>query len=173
MIRIERTTDYELIRSVMTSPAVYPHITDDYSPAAEEYCPPVHDLLVYVAVWEDEELLGLWLFVPQNGICWEVHTCLLPCARGHRARRAAKHVMAWIWRNTPCRRIVTNVPETNRLAYHFALNVGMEFYGCNEKSFLKDGKLVDQMCLGMSRPRAIPIPEALEPQDELSTVEEG
>src|SRR6185369_16871555 len=79
--------------------------------------------------------LGLFLFHPHNSICWEVHTCLLPAAWGERATRAGKGVVQWIWKNTPCLRIITNVPAYNRLAYRFALRCGMTEFGRNRGSF--------------------------------------
>ena len=37
MIHIERSTDYALIKAVMSQPAIYRHISDDGSPPASEY----------------------------------------------------------------------------------------------------------------------------------------
>jgi len=107
-----------------------------------------------------EEILGLWLFVPQNGICWEVHTCLLPPAWGERGQRAARLLPEWIWENTHCRRIVTNVPTQNRLALHFATRAGMKVYGVNQDSYLKGGILYDLVCLGISKPDKSAVNEA-------------
>ena len=94
---------------------------------------------------------------PHNAICWEIHTCLLPNAWGERGRRAARLLPEWIWQHTPCRRIITNVPDNNRLALRFALAAGMTEIGVNAASFLKNGKLRDQTLLGISpqsRPEA-------------------
>lgn len=148
----KRTQDYELVRQIMTHPRVYPHITDDGSPEADDYSPIQSDQVWYVLVCEEAVTLGLWMLVPQNSICFEIHTCLLPVAYGGLARRAAELMAAWIWANTPCRRLVTTVPETNRLALRFAVRAGMQEYGRNPKSFMKDGQLLDQLLLGMSRP---------------------
>jgi RimJ/RimL family protein N-acetyltransferase len=164
MIHIERSTDYGLIRAIMTQPALYKHLSDDGSPPANEYRPIESDAIWYLVVWDANTLLGLWMLVPQNSICWEIHTALLPHAWGERAHRAAQVMLAWIWENTPCRRIITNVPVDNRLAFHFALDAGMEVYGKNEDSFLKGGKLLDQICLGITRPREIPAIDAGKPQ---------
>lgn len=172
MIHIARSTDYALIRGIMSHPAVYPHLTDDDSPAAADFRPIESDLIWYLVVWDGNQLLGLWMLHPHNAICWEIHTVLLPNSWGDQAHRAAAAVLAWIWQNTPCRRIVTNVPADNRLAYHFALSAGLEVYGTNEASFLKHGRLQDQICLGISRPRDLPWPEAIQVQipDECSAV---
>jgi RimJ/RimL family protein N-acetyltransferase len=164
MITFERSTDYVLIRSILTHSRIYDKISDDYSPPREEYRPIRHEGVWYVVARdvhaEGADLLGLWMFHPQNGICWEVHTALLPVAWGAPGREAAQLLPGWIWRNTPCRRIVTNVPTTNRLALHFAVNAGMKIYGVNEASYLKNGRLCDQVCLGISAPREVARSEA-------------
>jgi len=167
MIHIERSTDYDLVRAILTQPSIYPQIADDLSPAAADYRPLESDAIWYAVVWDDNELLGLWMLVPQNGICWEIHTALLPHARGPRAYKAAALMQQWVWRNTPCRRLITNVPADNRPAYLFAVAAGMEFYGRNEASFLKNGNLIDQACLGLSRPADLPLFDAA--QVEIST----
>lgn len=150
-LTFERTRDFDLVRKIMTHPRVYPHITDDGCPPVEEFHPAEDRGLWYILVRNAGEPVGLWLFVPQNAVCWEVHTCLLPVAWGETGKEAAKRMAEWIWQYTTCRRIVTNVPECNRLALRFAKAAGMVEYGRNEKSFLKDGKLWGQIMLGLTK----------------------
>jgi RimJ/RimL family protein N-acetyltransferase len=152
VITFERSFDYTLIRGILTHDKIWPHISDDGSPPREEYRPIEHDAIWYVIVRDGDKLLGLWVFTPQNAVCWEVHTALLPAAWGPRGQHAARLLPGWIWANTPCRRIVTNVPETNRLALHFAVKSGMKIYGVNRQSWMKNGVLCDQICLGLSQP---------------------
>jgi hypothetical protein len=86
MIAFERTNDYALVRMVMTHPKLYRHLADDLSPAREDYDPPQGEHVWYVLAYDEtpgdglRELLGLWMLYPQNGICWEIHTALLPTA---------------------------------------------------------------------------------------------
>jgi len=152
LIRAERTRDYELARQVLTHPKIYPAISDDSSPAREDYQPIASEAVIYLAVYDAAELLGLFLFVPQSGVCVEVHTCLLPRAWGGRAAEAARAARAWIWANTPAARIVTSVPEGNRLALRFARQAGMTEYGRNPASIQRNGRLEDLILLGMSKP---------------------
>lgn len=155
----ERTRDYDLIRRIMAHPRVYPHITDDGCPPVEEFHPIENPDVWYVLVRSDSgprslgfsDAIGMWVFVPQNHICWEVHTCLLPVAYGELGAAAAKQMATWVFTNTRCRRIVTNVPECNRLALRFAKRAGMVEFGRNEKSFLKGGVLFDQIMLGLTK----------------------
>lgn len=150
-MRFERTTDYTLVREIMTHPRLYPWLADDLAPAREELQPVQHPAIWYVLVFDGEELLGLWMFSPQNSICWDVHTCLLPGHGFRRARQAAREMAEWIWEHTPCRRIVTSVPSDNPAALRFAEAAGMRRYGVNERSWLKGGELLDQVLLGMSK----------------------
>lgn len=170
MITFERSEDYELIRQILTHPRLYPHLSDDFSPAPGEYRPQEHPAIWYVIVRDvdegREELLGLWMFVPTNGVCWEVHTALLPIAWGERGQIASLMLPPWIWEHTHCRRIITNVPSSNRLALHFALKAGMRIFGVNEASFLKHGVLCDQTLLGISRPPAAAEAEAESEKEE-------
>ncbi len=151
LLTFERTSDLALIKLVMTHPRVYPHITDDGSAPVEEFHVLEHPAIWYVLVKDDDELLGLFMFVSQNAVCAEVHTCLLPNALGARAKEAARGVVAWMFEQTTLQRIVTNVPANNRLALHYAKRGGMTEYGLNPKSFLKGGILQDQILLGLSR----------------------
>lgn len=151
-INIERCFDYPLLSSIARHPSVYSRMADDYSPAPDQYSVPTGDHLIYLLASLDGDPGGFWCFVPQNRICYEVHTVLLPKLFGKPARIAAKMAADWMWGNTLCRRIWTNVPVHNRLALRFAKAAGMTEFGTNVKSCQKNGRLVDQIMLGMSKP---------------------
>jgi RimJ/RimL family protein N-acetyltransferase len=151
-MQFERTRDYELIAAIITHEKLWPWLTDDFSPAREDYRPAENEAIRYVLVSDAGELLGMFIFIPESEVCWTIHTCLLPHAFGPRAAEAALGVVAWVWANSGCMRITTNVPKYNRLARRFALAAGMAEYGVNPKSYRKHGKLHDQALLGMSRP---------------------
>ena len=121
-LTFERTTDYELCGRIMRHKRIWGAISDDGSPAVQDFRPYEHEAMWYVLVKEEAVVLGLFLFVPQNFICYEVHTCLLPRAYGLVAKQAGRGVAEWMWANSLAHRIVTNVPENNRLALQFAID---------------------------------------------------
>ena len=151
MITVERTLDYELVRRIVTHPKIYCHIADDGSPAAADWRPIESDAVVYLLVLSDEQPAGVFTLVPQNRVCYEVHTCLLPDIWGPDALIASGKAMRWMFANTPCERIMTNVPDYNRIALRFARRSGMTYFGCNTKSYLHRGVLHDQIMLGVSK----------------------
>lgn len=135
----------------MSHPDLYDKGADDFQPAREDFQPRTDAAIWYVTVHDDGELLGLFALAPQNEICWEIHTRLLPHAWGPRALEALKTVIEWTWRETPARRIVTTVPAYNRLAHQFGLRAGFRAYGRNPASWQKHGELYDQILLGISK----------------------
>jgi RimJ/RimL family protein N-acetyltransferase len=153
MLTFERTSDYALVREIATHPKIYDKISDDQSPIREDYRPIESDQVFYVIVKDSQELLGMWMILPQNGVTAEIHTCLLPNAWGERAHIASILMARWIWEHTHFRRIVTNVPAYNRAALQFAEKAGMVQYGINPRSYMKRGYLFDQFLLGLSRPQ--------------------
>lgn len=150
-IELERTRDLGLVWKTLTHPRIWPHIIDDSSPPPEEFRPIDPDSVYYLKVSRADEFLGLFVLTFQTGVCWEVHTALLPQARGRAAAAAARAAQAHLWRDTPCRRIVTTVPIYNRLALKFAKAAGMRSYGYNRASIMRGGRLWDQELLGISR----------------------
>jgi len=153
MFRFERSTDYALIRSVVTSPEVWAGASDDFSGSPNNWQPLQSEHVWYLMAWDDDTLLGLFALHPQNRVCWEVHTCLLKHCWGPQAAACAKAAIAWVWQNNhELQRIVTQVPCGNRLAHRFAKEAGMIQYGLNLKAFMKNGRLQDIALLGVSRP---------------------
>lgn len=153
-MKFERSTDWELIKSVMTHPKIWPHITDDFAVKVEAFEPINHESAWYVLVKDGEELLGLFALYPENRVCWKVHTCLLPNAWGRRARQAAREGVKWVFDNTECLRLITDVPEYNILAYRFAQMGGMVEFGKNPRSYMKNGQLQNVFMLGVSKEAA-------------------
>ena len=147
----ERTRDFGLIKSIATHPRVYPAISDDYSPAPEDWKPFIEEAVQYILAKYDDELLGMWVLIPENRVNWKVHTCLLPAGYGSRGAEAARVGIEWVFANSPCLRISTEVPEYNQLALRFSMNAGMKIFGFNPGSYMKNGILQGQILLGVSK----------------------
>lgn len=151
MIVIERTENMDLVRESMTHKLIYPHISDDGSPTRQEFVPIQNPLIIYLHAFDDLGSLGIFMLHPHNTICYEVHTCLNPRSWGNKSREAAINGRKWMFENTKCGRIITNVPEYNVAAKKFSEDCGMVQFGINEKSFLKNGKLYNQLMFGISK----------------------
>ncbi|MBL4591200.1 MAG: GNAT family N-acetyltransferase [Phycisphaerales bacterium] len=149
MSMIDRTFDMELVREIITHPKIYDHVSDDFSPAPEDFIPIDPDSVYYLTPIHNGTVMGVFFVHSHNGICYEVHTCILPEYHGALALKAAKDLIKWVFEETPCMKLITNVPSFNPLAYRFALKAGMVKEGVNTKSFQKNGVIYDQTVLGI------------------------
>lgn len=150
MITIERTFDVDYIRQCVTHPKLWEYLTDDGCPSPQAYIPIITDVVYWLKPAEDGNDLGVFMVHPHNYICYEVHTCLLPKIWG-RSRECTVPLIEWVFKNTNCRRLITNVPNYNARALKLALNSGLVIFGTNEKSIIKNGILHDQIMLGISK----------------------
>jgi RimJ/RimL family protein N-acetyltransferase len=150
LIVFERTRDYALVRAILTHPAIWPWIGDDFAPPIDQWQPVEDERIWYVVARERGGLLGLFLFLPQSAVCWECHVSMLPEAWGGGALRAGREVIPWLAAHTGCRRLVAQIAASNPRAIRYAEACGFTRFGINSKSFMKSGKLEDQVLLGLS-----------------------
>jgi hypothetical protein len=150
-VRIEPLQDEALIAQTLRHPRIYPHISDDGCPDPAGLQIVLNGNLTYLGVFEGDAYHGLFVVHPHNLVCYEVHTCLLPSAWGQCALRATRACMSWLFEQTPCRRIITCVPRGNDLALRLAQRTGLVQYGINPSSLLREGVLLDQLLLGISK----------------------
>ena len=147
-MRIRQTHNAELIQSIVTHEAIWPHVSDDACDKAT-YKPSMDGCMWLEVV--DCDCLGVYLIHRHNAVTYEIHTCLLPAAWGNKSKKAGKLVLDWIFQNTPCQKVITQVPEDNSLALRYAIRCGMVQEGVNRASFLKNGKLLDMTQLGITK----------------------
>lgn len=150
-MKFERTNDIELVATIARHSKLYRVSSDDYSPPPHEWSPLQHESIWHVLCWDDKELLGMFVFIPESRICFRIHVCLLPAAYGERSARAGRAVTRWIFENSPVLRLTGSIPKYNSLALRFARLCNWNQFGINEKSHMKNGVLHDQLLFGISR----------------------
>ncbi len=154
-ITFERTRAYGVVRSILTDPGTYARMTDDFAPVAADFAVNEHPLAWYVLVIVAGQVDGLFCFYPENAICWAAHVAFLRGVPPRVTHQAGREIVPWLFAHTPCLRLIASVPACNRAAVRFGLRaMGLRAYGRNTNSFLKGGKLVDQILMGRSKPDA-------------------
>lgn len=150
-MRIQPISDMELIKATMTRPYIWPHIHDD-TVSLEDFSPaePVDGWLMYLGVFDDD-YCGFFLVARKNSITYEIHTVLEKCCRGHSAIIAAKAVIDWLFANTDCLRLVTEIPDGNIPAERLAINAGLTQYGLNEHSFKVNNVIKSAKLYGITK----------------------
>ena len=145
-LKIERTRDMELVRSILAHPRIWPHIHED---GTDEPIAIDHDAMFWMLV-SDDAPAGVFLAHARSMNCWEMHTCLLPRIWGAGANEAARLFRDFMFGELGCKKLVTNIPDGNRAALRFAVSNGMVVEGNNRASYLKNGRLLDQTMLGIT-----------------------
>lgn len=148
MIRFTRTRDLALVRAAIAGdPGVYNASSDDSAPRRADWQPNDHPAIWYVIAHSDGHFIALYTFIPQNAVTAEIHTTRV---FGRGAAEQLAGAVRWFGCETSVRRIVAAIPATNRAAVRCALRAGFRQHGRDPKSWLKDGRLVDRVLVGIS-----------------------
>lgn len=150
MVRIDRTHDMQLVRELATHDSVWPHISDDGCDR-ESYQPIDHPSIYWLLAIEGPDVLGAYMVIPENTATYRIHVFMLPSAYGPKAHKAGSEVLRWIFKHTPARKLSAQISEKNALAYRYAKRAGFVDEGINRRSLLKDGVLLNQRILGITR----------------------
>ena len=126
-----------------THTRVAPWIRADDSPSIETFKPDMGRENYYLTPGKG----GFFMFHPLGETIYEIHCCLTPSWWGKKAIETARQAMKWMIENTPCRVIQAFIPANNTLAIRLAKNTGMRYIDTIEKSFLKNGALLDRCAL--------------------------
>lgn len=153
MIRLATQDDRDLVNSIFNGPTVIEHICDDASSGDRPY-----DFGPLMGTPESKGSFFLTngetavcFLMPMNGTTLDLHSAILPEARGKQAIQIGKDVIQWIWENTRYIKLASWIPVANVPAYAFARKCGFVVEGTLTKSFMKDGKLQDQILVGLSK----------------------
>ena len=150
-MRLERSHDMGIIRRIAVDADVWNQSCDDFSGDPADYQPPA-DGAIYVVVWKGDVPKGFFALVPRTKIRYEIHTMLLSSLSPWNKMDAAAQMKLWVFANTPCQRLFTEVATCNSSALGFAKHFGMVESGREPACFMKNGKLHDVIVLGLNRP---------------------
>lgn len=148
----ERTENVELIKSVLCIPKIYEALHDDEAPPSDQWQPIIDDLLGYVCVREAGELCGFAIVGRWSKWEWECHTALRSEIGWKKRLAIGRSFIEWV-AGRGCRRLIGRVPAYNQYAIAFNKAVGLEVFGVDRKSWMKNGKLHDQIYMGICLPR--------------------
>ncbi len=138
---LEITGDITLLDQIVRDPSIYPLVSQDTDPPADEFTlrPLLDGRNVFVLVKAGLEPAGFWLFHCTSDGVYEAHTNLLDKWRGEFASEAALKVIELMFTRTPCSVLTTRVPAFNRATSIFARHHGFSKMYTEREAFLKDG----------------------------------
>ena len=145
MITLQPLNELDLINRVILDAAVNNDISDDASKNHEiQQLPHTFECL---GIYQHGEIKGIFMLLPQNAVTAEIHTCLL--LRGKEAFQAGRLLLSYLFNKY--QKAISYTPLTNKKALFYALRLGFKKEGVLTQSFLKNGVLVDQVVVGLTK----------------------
>lgn len=145
-MKVERTFNQAFIIKCVTHPDVWEMSNDDTACNPDLFFPVMDERIIWLRAGD----YGVFMAHAHNLVTFECHTMFMPKGRG-KVIEAGRQAVKWMFENTTCERIVTNVPEFNKVALKVAERSGFIQYGINPGSFKKNGNLYAQILLGISK----------------------
>lgn len=147
----ELTTDYELVRSLLTEPRCYARMRNDEAPNPEELQVGGFAGVRYVIGLDGKVPVAVFMLIGSKSKA-VVHFCMSPHKWGD-TEPIAIEFLEWAWKNTRLIWLKGPVPSYNRMALRLALAAGFKPEGIEENVGKKNGKLFDLCWLAIERPR--------------------
>ena len=146
---VSRTYDASVIKQIMTRPDIWKTVSED-GQKAEAFEPDMGQNCFLLI--SDNEVIGLYQLKCMNGVTIELHPMVFPECRSEYGKASCQAVLQWIVDNVDwCQKVNATIPVIYKHVKRFAKSMGFVEEGINRKSYIKDGVLVDQYLLGITR----------------------
>lgn len=137
-MRVIWTMDKNLVRDTIVNCNVYPYVSDDTCPEPKDFVmPDCSSEVFWAACYDGDDYVGCFCFFEKNTNEAEIHTCLLPSARG-KSCEFGKFVIDLFFKETSYQIMSTFIPVNNVLAKKLALKCGFLYYS-DDKPFIING----------------------------------
>jgi RimJ/RimL family protein N-acetyltransferase len=147
----ERTFDKDVIASIMTTPDIWDTIAedgsniDDFSADCDGEC--------WVLMTVDNDVIGAYNLHPHNSVTLEIHAHVLPEYRNAYSGDTGTAILQWFLDNSPNKyeKIIAQIPVIYDNVKRFTCSFGFQEEGVNRLSYKKNGNIIDQWLLGITR----------------------
>ena len=148
-MRVERTYNAKLVLSVLENPTIWDCIAEDGF-VKGDYIPDVHGEC-WLAMYEDDDLIAVYRLHAHNSATVEGHTHVLPEFRKTHSKQTCVEAFKYVL-TTPYHKVIVQIPEIYQNVIDFVKMLGFRQEGINHQSYLKDGKYINQIQLGITKP---------------------
>jgi len=152
---MQETKDKKDILRILTDPWMYERIKDDLAPNLDVF----KDQFTESTMISDaryiisDDKLALYIIHPLNSISWVIHTHVLPAAHTN-SINYSKQVLDYIFTSyNDIHKLIAIIPDIYMDVLKHCKKCGFLQEGMISKSILKDGKILDQVMLGLERDR--------------------
>lgn len=104
----------------------------------------------WLIVTEDGDIIGFCKLVIRQVKTVEIHPYCMPDHRA-RCRELGKSILEWCYNNHTIEKVVGYIGVCHRSLYNTAKKIGFRDEGVNRKAYWKNGEMLDQWCVGITR----------------------
>lgn len=158
MIELREIDDIGLIESVLTDDEMWCRISED-GQSREDFKVLDKDEYLWIGVYAEGTFIGIYFFHPLNYTTLQIHAHILRDFRADYAKLAGREIVKYFANDLPknWQKLVAEIPTIYKNVYHYTKNQGFTDEGINRKSYTKNGQIIDQYRLGMTRDEACQI----------------
>lgn len=154
MITLEPTNDLQEVINLLSDPELLGRIAEDGA-TTEDLKKLVTDDQYYLMIKMNDESVGVWWLHESSSSTLDIHCNILKQYRKP-AKSAGQLIIEWFLNKAPIRyqKLNAEIPVIYPEVYHYTKNHGFVDEGINRKSICKNGTIVDQWRLGLTRTEA-------------------
>lgn len=140
--------DYEEAARILLNESILPFVMDDGIVDHETMLKRCLRMDAVYFLMPDPD--SLFLYVPVNCITWQIHANVLPESRGNGARLFSD-TLAYMFEDTPCRKIIAMVPVCNPRANRMGRKCGFIQEGLIRGSWKLNDQVFDVILDGLRK----------------------
>lgn len=159
-VYLKEIKDLELVRNILIEPEMWDRITED-GQNKDDFVIEPNPAFNFVGVFSNDEtlkqekLIGLFFLHALNKTALQIHAHIIKKYRKKFAKEAGRQIISYFVNETEYQKLLAEIPVIYTNVYHYTKSFGFVDEGLNRKSFTKDGKIIDQFRLGLTRPEAV------------------
>ena len=146
---IERTKDDSLINDILNDKDIFDSISEDGC-VKGDFKPDVNSE-IWVKIEVENELIGVCNFHVINKVTIKGHIHILKKYRLEHSLNAAKYIYGWLLNNCKFLKLIVEIPSCHINVMKYCKAIGFSLEGINRLSYLKNGEVLDQALLGITR----------------------
>lgn len=151
MIEAKRTFNKQLVRDIITHPDIFKTIAEDGFKLKDVDVNCVRDC--WLVMDNGSQVVGVYKLHPHNSTTLQIHAHVLPEYRKEHSQDTGIEALRWILEEGPreYEKVIAIIPCIYENVKRFTCSQGFIVEGINRKSYRKNGRIVDQWLLGITR----------------------
>ncbi len=150
-MEISRSKDYELINSILNDPIIFSTIAEDGVSERGSFETTESDEIYYLIPRIFNEEIGVLIFHPDSKVSYKIHANILKEYRHLYSREAIKAGIRWVFDILKTEKINCDIPSIYENVIKCAIDCGFKYEGVRSCFYLKDGKALDVVFMGIKK----------------------